>query len=117
MSPGEAAPAAAGPGGRGPDLSAQPVTGHARRASTFLGKVDNPRTGRPDGVGTQAAKAFIDRLGMPRSGTRGDLHAEETLRLTQVVEVVRTASVEVIDAAASGAKDGAFRPGGPAGFR
>ena len=86
-------------------------------ALTFLGKVDNPQTGRPDGVNTEAAKVFIDQLEMLRSKTRGNLDAEETRLLAQMLDLVRTAFVEVMDAAASGAKDGPRRPGGPAGFR
>ena len=94
-SPDEAAPAGAAPAGPGPDLFAQLVTGHAQMALTFLGKVDNPQTGRPDGVNMEAAKVFIDQLEMLRSKTRGNLDAEETRLLAQVSEVVRTAFVEV----------------------
>ena len=41
------------------------------------------------------------------SKTRGNLDPEETRLLAQVLDIVRTAFVEVIDAAASAAKDGA----------
>ena len=116
-SPDEDASAGAAPAGPGPDLFAQLVTGHAQMALTFLGKVDIPQTGRPDGVNTEAAKVFIDQLEMLRSKTRGNLDADETRLLAQVLDVVRMAFVEVIDAAASGAKDGARRPGGPAELR
>ena len=116
-SPDEAAPAGAGPAGPGPDLFAQLVTGHAQMALTFLGKVDNPQTGRPDALNIEAAKVFIDQLEMLRSKTRGNLDAQETRLLAQVLDLVRTAFVEVIDAAASRAKDGASRPGGPAELR
>ncbi len=116
-SPEGEASAVAGPAGPGPDLFAQLVTGHAQMALTFLGKVDNPQTGRPDGVNMEAAKVFIDQLEMLRSKTRGNLDAEETRLLAQVLDMVRTAFVEVIDAAASGAKDGVSRPGGPAEHR
>ncbi len=43
---------------------------------------------------------------MLRSKTRGKLDPEEARFLAQVSGVVRTAFVEVIDAAASAAKDG-----------
>ena len=98
-------------------MFAQLVTGHAQMALTFLGKVDNPQTGKPDGANTEAAKVFIDQIEMLRSKTRGNLDAEETRLLAQVLDVVRTAFVEVIDAAASAAKDGAGRPVGPAELR
>ena len=96
----------AGPADLRPDLFAQLVTGHAQMALTFLGKVDNPQTGKPDKANTEAAKVFIDQLGMLRSKTRGNLDAEETRLLSQVLDVVRTAFIEVIDAGASTAKDG-----------
>ena len=103
----EDALAGVGPAELRPDLFAQLVTGHAQMALTFLGKVDNPQTGKPDKANTEAAKVFIDQLGMLRSKTRGNRHAEETRLLAQELDVVRTAFVEVIDAAASAAKDGA----------
>lgn len=98
-------------------MSGQLVTGHAQMAPTFLGQVDDPRTGKPDGVDTRAVKVFIDPLERLRSETRGDRDAEGTRLLAPVPDVVRTGCVEVIDAAASAAKDGARRPGGPAELR
>lgn len=91
-SPDVDAPTPAGPTGPGPDLSVQLVAGHAQMALTFLDKVDDPRTGRPDGVNMEAAKVFIDQLRMLLSKTRGNLDAEETRLLAQVLEMVRPLS-------------------------
>ena len=78
-------------------LFAQLVTGHAQMALMFLGKLANPQSGQPDEVNAEAAKVFIDQLEMIEAKTKGNLTAEETRLLGQMLAATRMAFVEVIE--------------------
>ena len=79
-------------------LFEQLVTGHAQMTLTFLGRLPNPQTGKPDEVNAEAAKLFIDQLEMLEVKTKGNLSAEETRLLTHSLNFTRMAFVEVMEA-------------------
>lgn len=78
-------------------LFAQLVTGHGQMSLMFLGKLENPQTGRIGKVNTEAAKIFIDQLEMLEAKTRGNRTDEETRLLTQILNSSRLAFVESVD--------------------
>jgi hypothetical protein len=93
----EEALAEAGPAEIHSALFAQLVTGHAQMALTFLGRLPNPQTGEADEVNAEAAKVFIDQLEMIEAKTKGNLSAEESRMLKEMLNLSRMAFVEVID--------------------
>jgi Domain of unknown function (DUF1844) len=78
-------------------LFAQLVTGHGQMSLMFLGKLENPQTGKFEEVNAEAAKIFIDQLEMLEAKTKGNLTAEEAKLLTQILNTSRLAFVESID--------------------
>jgi hypothetical protein len=91
-------------------LFEQLVTGHAQMALTFLGRIPNPQTGKPNEVNAEAAKMFIDQLEMLEAKTKGNLSAEETRLLTHSLNFTRMAFVEVIEAQVTGQPETPARP-------
>lgn len=88
-------------------LFAQMVTGHAQMAMMLLGKFPNPQSGQIESAQPEAAKLFIDQLEMLEAKTRGNLSADETRLLKNMLNATRLTFAEVIDAQLS---DGAPAP-------
>ena len=94
-------------------LFAQLVTGHAQMSLMFLGKLENPQTGRIEEVNAEAAKIFIDQLEMIEAKTKGNLTAEEAKLLTQILNTSRIAFVESIDTQLAEPPDAPAAPTAP----
>lgn len=78
-------------------LFAQLVTGHAQIAMMFLGRYPNPQTGQTENPDPEAAKLYIDQLEMLAAKTRGNLSAEETRLLEQMLNATRLTFAEVME--------------------
>ena len=79
-------------------LFAQLVTGHAQMAMMLLGKFPNPQTGDLEAPVPEGAKHFIDQLEMLETKTKGNLSAEESRLLKQMLSATRLTFAGVIDA-------------------
>jgi hypothetical protein len=79
-------------------LFAQLVTGHAQMAMMLLGRFPNPQTGDLEAPVPEGAKHFIDQLEMLETKTKGNLSAEESRLLKQMLSATRLTFAEVIDA-------------------
>ncbi len=65
----------------------------SQQASLFLGRIPHPQTGKAE-VMLEPAKMFIDQLEMIREKTRGNLSAQETEILNNVLTDLQMAYVE-----------------------
>ena len=82
-------------------LFEQMVVGHGQMALMFLGRLENPQTGRCEEPEPLGAKVFIDQLEMLSVKTRGNLTEREVTLLEQTLVVTQAAFVEVMQAAAA----------------
>ena len=82
-------------------LFEQMVVGHGQMALMFLGRLENPQTGRCEEPEPLGAKVFIDQLEMLTVKTRGNLTEREVTLLQQTLVVAQAAFVEVMQAAAA----------------
>lgn len=82
---------------------------HAQQAAFCLGQSPNPSTGKTE-VHLEPARMFIDQLEMLKEKTRGNLSAEESGILDNVISNLQMAFVQV---SASAGGDGAASGSGP----
>src|SRR5262245_35768960 len=80
-------------------LFEQLVTGHGQMALMFLGKLENPQTGRCEEPEPLGAKVFIDQLDMLLAKTKGNLSEREAKLLEETLTTTQAAFVEVVNAA------------------
>lgn len=80
-------------------LFEQLVAGHGHMALMFLGRLENPQTGRHEEPEPLGAKIFIDQLDMLVAKTQGNLSEREAALLQQTLTATQAAFVEVIKAA------------------
>lgn len=80
-------------------LFEQLVAGHGHMALMFLGRLENPQTGRHEAPEPLGAKIFIDQLDMLVAKTQGNLSEREAALLQKTLAATQLAFVEVIDAA------------------
>lgn len=64
----------------------------------FMGRLENPETGKADTKDLDAAKMFIDMLEMLETKTKGNRTPQEEVLLKQSLMNVRMAFVESVDA-------------------
>lgn len=77
-------------------LFEQLVTGHGQMALMFLGKLENPQTGRCEEPEPLGAKVFIDQLDMLLAKTKGNLSEREAALLQEMLSTTQAAFVEVV---------------------
>jgi Domain of unknown function (DUF1844) len=77
-------------------LFAQLVLQQTNMAMMLLGKTGHPETGETV-KDVEAAKLFIDQLGMLEAKTKGNLSPQETNLLKQNLVALRLAFVEAVD--------------------
>ena len=77
-------------------LFEQLVRGHGHMAMMFLGKLENPQTGRHEEPEPAGAKIFIDQLDMLAAKTRGNLSERETAILQETLTSTQLAFAEVL---------------------
>jgi len=77
-------------------LFEQLVAGHGHMALMFLGRLENPQTGRHEEPEPLGAKIFIDQLDMLVTKTKGNLSEREAALLQQTLAATQLAFVEVI---------------------
>lgn len=68
------------------------IVGLAHQAMVMLGEVPDPRTGKAN-VSLEGARETIDLLALLEEKTQGNLNAEETRLLTEVLATLRLAFV------------------------
>ena len=79
-------------------LFVQFVTGQAQMIMMLLGRYPNPQTGVLESPNPEAAKVFIDHLEMIQAKTKGNLSAEESRLLGQMLSATQLTFAEVMDA-------------------
>jgi len=78
-------------------LFAHLVMQQVNMALMFMGRLENPETGKAETRDLDAAKMFIDMLEMLEAKTKGNRSAQEESLLKQSLMNVRMAFVEAVD--------------------
>lgn len=111
----KAGPAGA-PGAEEPVSFEEIVRMFAIRSLSYLGEVPDPSTGQRV-FAPEYARFYIDSLGVLEEKTKGNLTAEESAMLTEVVRDLRMSYIELTKAVAQAVKEGKIKPqGGPGGM-
>ncbi|MDX2147722.1 MAG: DUF1844 domain-containing protein [Planctomycetota bacterium] len=80
----------------------------ATQALTYLGAFPDPRTGQAM-VSIEAARLYIDLLGVVEAKTKGNLSEQETTMLTRILTELRMEAAEVAKVVAKAYEEGRIR--------